>query len=187
MTGVAHAGAVFYGSELKGIAKDSGTTTRLPACWCVHCFLRSTLPSINRSPIRIAFGHAGADAARVRGQRCLHVDRSASGSHPGTLITPRSDKARLNRIPQCTALAQDSGPQHIRTMDWGMEWLRPLTIEVDFIRGGKTQYVATTWVGYVGVLTGTLLVIWKLTKAHSSFCGTQACGLWDTQCRLTSG
>jgi hypothetical protein len=48
----------------------------------------------------------------------------------------------------------DSIPQHIRTMDWGMEFLRPLTIEVEFTKGGRTLYVATTWVGYVGVLTG---------------------------------
>lgn len=39
-------------------------------------------------------------------------------------------------------------------MDWGMEFLKPLTIEVDFVKGGRSQYVATTWVGYVGVLTG---------------------------------
>jgi len=46
-------------------------------------------------------------------------------------------------------------PLHIRTMDWGgMDFLRSLTIEVEFQRGGKTEYVITTWAGYVGALTG---------------------------------
>ena len=30
----------------------------------------------------------------------------------------------------------------------------PLTIEVDFIRGGNVVSKATTWAGYIGVLTG---------------------------------
>jgi hypothetical protein len=45
-------------------------------------------------------------------------------------------------------------PFHIRTMDWDMEELKPLTIEVNFVRGGVTVFKATTWAGYVGVLTG---------------------------------
>jgi hypothetical protein len=32
-------------------------------------------------------------------------------------------------------------------MDWGMDWLRQLTIEVEFQRGGKTQYIVPTWAG----------------------------------------
>lgn len=45
-------------------------------------------------------------------------------------------------------------PFHIRTMDWPMENLEKLTIEVDFVRGGQVVYSATTWPGYVGILTG---------------------------------
>ena len=45
-------------------------------------------------------------------------------------------------------------PFHIRTMDWDMEELKPLTIEVNFVRGGVTIFKGTTWAGYVGVLTG---------------------------------
>ena len=44
-------------------------------------------------------------------------------------------------------------PVHIRTMDWGMEKLKALTIEVEFWKNGAPLYVATTWPGYVGVLT----------------------------------
>ena len=39
-------------------------------------------------------------------------------------------------------------------MDWELDLLKPLTIEVDFQKAGKTAYVATTWAGYVGVFTG---------------------------------
>jgi len=35
-----------------------------------------------------------------------------------------------------------------RTMDWELDFLEPLTIEIDFQRGGKTLYVATSWAGY---------------------------------------
>lgn len=45
-------------------------------------------------------------------------------------------------------------PFHIRTMDWPMEQLIPLTCEVDFVRGGRVLFSATTWPGYVGVMTG---------------------------------
>jgi beta subunit of N-acylethanolamine-hydrolyzing acid amidase len=45
-------------------------------------------------------------------------------------------------------------PVHARTMDWAMDFLRDVTMEVDFQRGGKTVFLATTWPGYVGVFTG---------------------------------
>ena len=48
-------------------------------------------------------------------------------------------------------------PAHARNMDWEMEFLRPLTIEVEFVKGGHPLCIATTWVGYVGVLTGMAL------------------------------
>ena len=35
-----------------------------------------------------------------------------------------------------------------------MPELKKLTIEVDFINNGNVLYTATTWAGYVGVLTG---------------------------------
>lgn len=58
----------------------------------------------------------------------------------------------------CTSIVADSpaasGPQHIRTMDWDLPALQCMTIEVEFCRGGTPLFVATTWPGYVGVLTG---------------------------------
>lgn len=45
---------------------------------------------------------------------------------------------------------------HYRTMDWGMDFLRDLTVELDFQRKGKTVFLAVSWVGYIGIMTGML-------------------------------
>lgn len=42
---------------------------------------------------------------------------------------------------------------HYRTMDWQMDGLSDLTIIVDFIKNDKILFSATTWAGYVGVMT----------------------------------
>ena len=44
-------------------------------------------------------------------------------------------------------------PRHIGTMDWDMAALERLTLEVDFVKAGAVVFSATTWAGYVGVLT----------------------------------
>lgn len=57
----------------------------------------------------------------------------------------------------CTSIVvegEDGHPLHIRTMDWDMPELQPLTVEVDFMHAGQVVFTATTWAGYVGVLTG---------------------------------
>lgn len=45
---------------------------------------------------------------------------------------------------------------HFRTLDWGMEELRALTVELNFVRrpGGPVVATSVTYFGYVGVLTG---------------------------------
>ncbi|KAJ5832027.1 beta subunit of N-acylethanolamine-hydrolyzing acid amidase-domain-containing protein [Penicillium riverlandense] len=46
---------------------------------------------------------------------------------------------------------------HFRTLDWGMDPLRELIVQFDFIRGDEPQKVlatSITYVGFVGVLTG---------------------------------
>jgi hypothetical protein len=45
-------------------------------------------------------------------------------------------------------------PIHGRTLDWHMPVLKTLAIEVVFQRRGVPVCRATTWAGYVGVLTG---------------------------------
>jgi hypothetical protein len=56
----------------------------------------------------------------------------------------------------CTAAlatADDGAVFLARTLDWDMPKLQELTIDVDFVRGGRIVYTATTWAGYIGVLT----------------------------------
>lgn len=67
-------------------------------------------------------------------------------------------------------------PLHIRTMDWGMDFLKPLTIEVDFMKNNKCVYTATTWAGYVGVLTGCRHKAWS---ASVNFRVTKEGTIWD--------
>ncbi|RGP68822.1 n-acylsphingosine amidohydrolase [Fusarium sporotrichioides] len=45
---------------------------------------------------------------------------------------------------------------HFRTLDWGMEGLRHIIVELDFVRqaGGPVVATTITYLGYVGVLTG---------------------------------
>jgi hypothetical protein len=65
--------------------------------------------------------------------------------------------SNLNTAAAAAAPGADSSgsaPFHIRTMDWSMEVLKALTIEVDYMRGGCLVARATTWAGYVGILTG---------------------------------
>eukprot|EP00658_Telonema_sp_P-2_P060951 TRINITY_DN49721_c0_g1_i1.p1 TRINITY_DN49721_c0_g1~~TRINITY_DN49721_c0_g1_i1.p1 ORF type:complete len:349 (+),score=61.33 TRINITY_DN49721_c0_g1_i1:123-1169(+) len=60
----------------------------------------------------------------------------------------------------CTSIVVDmdqegsSHPFHIRTMDWDLPGLQEITIQVEFVRKGRTVFKAATWPGYVGVLTG---------------------------------
>lgn len=58
----------------------------------------------------------------------------------------------------CTSIvvhdANTGLPLHIRTMDWNLNLLKPLTIELEVKRGGRTLFIATTWAGCVGVFTG---------------------------------
>lgn len=56
----------------------------------------------------------------------------------------------------CTSIVvrdSEGVTHHIRTMDWDMEFLKPLTIEYEFVRKGKVVYTAASWAGYVGIFT----------------------------------
>jgi hypothetical protein len=48
-------------------------------------------------------------------------------------------------------------PVLVRTMDWEMEYLKPLTVQLHFRRGGRDLFIASTWVGCVGIFTGMAL------------------------------
>jgi len=57
-----------------------------------------------------------------------------------------------------------------RTMDWPFDFLKNLTIDVDFMKDNKIIFSATTWVGYVGLLTVSvpnnfsLAINYRMTK-----------------------
>ena len=62
---------------------------------------------------------------------------------------------------RCTSVVAplpDGTPVHSRTMDWGALFLRKLSCEVAFTRAGEVVFRASTWAGYLGVLTGFALV-----------------------------
>jgi hypothetical protein len=39
-------------------------------------------------------------------------------------------------------------------MDWDINFLRDLTIELEYMKNNESIAIVTTWVGYIGVLTG---------------------------------
>jgi hypothetical protein len=74
---------------------------------------------------------------------------------------PLSSVALLQMVFELSALCtsvvaslRDGSLAHGRTLDWDADFLRRLTIEVDFRRGNRTVFLAATWAGYLGVLTG---------------------------------
>ena len=59
----------------------------------------------------------------------------------------------------CTSItARDASGKilHGRNLDYSYSWLKNLTVELDFQRGGQTAFKGTSFVGYVGLLTGML-------------------------------
>lgn len=44
------------------------------------------------------------------------------------------------------------------------ELLRPLTVNVEFTRGGKVLYKATTFIGFVGLITAVKPVSWLFLR-----------------------
>lgn len=86
----------------------------------------------------------------------------------------------------CTSIIIDdkdklSHPIHVRTMDWDDTFLRPLTVNVKFVKNGNMLFEGTTWVGYVGILTGvkpniaSISVNYRRTKD-----GTIWKNIWNT-------
>jgi len=58
------------------------------------------------------------------------------------------------RCTSAVVAGADAAPVHLRAMDWHMDALRDLTVNVIFTRRRREVYRVTTWVGFVGVLTG---------------------------------
>ena len=81
-------------------------------------------------------------------------------------------------------IKQESAPFHIRTMDWSLDVLVPMTIEVDFTRGGHVVTTATTWAGYVGILTGMKPGVASVSVNYRRTVNAQS---WYGQVRMTMG
>ncbi|KAM0544211.1 hypothetical protein ACHAPJ_011900 [Fusarium lateritium] len=62
----------------------------------------------------------------------------------------------VRSLGSVTSPKQDTRMLHFRTLDWGMDKLRQIVVELDFVRSSGGPVVATTitYLGYVGVLTG---------------------------------
>lgn len=61
----------------------------------------------------------------------------------------------------CTSIVAEqvdpTGATHIlhgRNLDYGVPGLRAMEVQLKFTRGGRVQYTGTTYLGYVGLLTG---------------------------------
>lgn len=56
----------------------------------------------------------------------------------------------------CTSILKkkDDGVYHFRTMDWNLTTVKPITINVNFIKDREIVFGGTTWAGYIGILTG---------------------------------
>ncbi|KPM42792.1 hypothetical protein AK830_g3751 [Neonectria ditissima] len=70
------------------------------------------------------------------------------------LLGCTSGGVRVN--PNGTDSDQKTRMLHFRTLDWGMDPLRKIVVELDFVRspGGPVVATTVTYLGYVGVLTG---------------------------------
>ena len=60
------------------------------------------------------------------------------------------------RVQRCNPPSAKSRMLSFRALDWGMEPLRQIVMEVDFVRseGGPVVATSVTYFGYIGVLTG---------------------------------
>jgi hypothetical protein len=43
-----------------------------------------------------------------------------------------------------------------RTMDWPLKFLNKLTVQLEFVKDGRLLYSATSWAGYIGILTAVV-------------------------------
>jgi hypothetical protein len=55
----------------------------------------------------------------------------------------------------CTSIVSKVDDKYcmFRTMDWPMEFLKDITIDLKFTKNNQIIFYATSWVGYIGILT----------------------------------
>ncbi|KAI8895218.1 hypothetical protein BC833DRAFT_660261 [Globomyces pollinis-pini] len=88
--------------------------------------------------------------------------------HINEAVTGQAEKLKFSELviiqyayefnALCTSVAvnvdSESGPLHIRTMDWPTSFLSPLTMQLEFYKGGQILFKSTSWLGLVGIFTG---------------------------------
>lgn len=122
-------------AELRGIASATGLPLYLLVAFNV---LLDLLLGCTSGGVRMAYcdgdaeGDAGNSAGAARGARAARKPVAAA------------------------AIPSKSRIVHFRTLDWDMDELRHLIVELDFVRAAGGPVVATTvgYFGYVGALTG---------------------------------
>eukprot|EP00927_Polykrikos_kofoidii_P053005 TRINITY_DN470_c0_g2_i1.p1 TRINITY_DN470_c0_g2~~TRINITY_DN470_c0_g2_i1.p1 ORF type:complete len:509 (-),score=81.83 TRINITY_DN470_c0_g2_i1:80-1606(-) len=133
--GLNKAGRIFFGEELQGIARVSG------------------IPVGKVALMQVAYEVFAACTSIV-----VDIDADAASSSFMSVPVSASDDAVVDGKGAAVEGEAGAGcgrvPFHIRTMDWDLAQLQELTVEVDFVKNGCTVFSATTWPGYVGVLTG---------------------------------
>lgn len=104
-------------------------------------------------------------ASSVVSQRVLYIEEITAIAQQADLPVGKLIAMQLiyEACANCTSMivpsSFDTIPEetlyrHIRSMDWEMAFLKPLTLEASFVLEGKELFRCTTWAGYVGVLTG---------------------------------
>jgi N-acylethanolamine-hydrolysing acid amidase len=101
----------------------------------------------------------GIDLGIVVGLNFAYEMRRIGGGHPNTTNGTAPNQPHAVHAPSaCTSIvAQDSSGNvvHGRNLDWNIpNDLRNLTVQVDFLKGGKVVATGVVTAGFVGVLTG---------------------------------
>lgn len=85
----------------------------------------------------------------------------------------------------CTSIIIDDktklkNPIHVRTMDWDDTFLRDLTVNIKFVKNHKVVFEGTTWVGYVGILTGVKPGVGSVSINYRRTGGSIWKNIWNT-------
>ncbi|KAM7212935.1 hypothetical protein V8F06_011690 [Rhypophila decipiens] len=143
-------------AELKGISRGTGIPMFLLVCFNV---LLDLLLGCTSGGVLFDGGMAPDDAGLDEGvTREVGAEAGySSGRFRQTAYRRAKQQAQAEPSPRGTAKAQDKRRiAHFRTLDWGMNPLRHLVVELEFVRHEGGPVIARTvgYFGYVGVLTG---------------------------------
>jgi len=121
----------------------------------------SLIPPEFRGPILEASNDFGMELEKKMGQYGLEIEGFASriGMPPGQCVLLNLAYEISAKCTSIVAENETGSIWHGRNLDFGdggafTDLLRSIAIEVQFTQNGSNVYIATTFAGYVGVLTG---------------------------------